>query len=339
MRDLSVGDAVDQYDITDVLARSGMASIFKAVDRATGDLVVLKVPHIQYESDAVFYERFRREEEIGQRLVHPNIVKVLRPLEKSRMYMALEYVEGQRLFAMAQESRPFPVEKALHIVRQTCAALAYMHAHGVVHRDIKPENILVTRDGDAKVIDFGIATAQAARRLTWAGLSHALGTPDYMAPEQIRGRRGDARTDVYALGTMLYELLTGHLPYASPNSAALLNSKLSEQPRPPSFYVPGFDGSLETIILKALELDPRDRYASADEMLKDLEDPSAVAPRDPNTGRPPTHRLARIPRHVAITLVMGAALAALGSLSGLSHACSGPVVHTPSAQAKGAASP
>src|SRR5690349_17969196 len=163
MRDLSVGDAVDQYDITEVLARSGMATIFKAVDRATGGLVVLKVPYIQYESDVAFYERFQREEEIGQRLSHPNIVKVLRPQEKSRMYMALEYVEGQRLFAMVQEKRPLPAEQALRIARQTCAALAHMHAHGVVHRDIKPENILVTEGGVVKVIDFGIATAQAAQ--------------------------------------------------------------------------------------------------------------------------------------------------------------------------------
>src|SRR5690349_6823337 len=295
MRDLSVGDAVDQYDITEVLARSGMATIFKAVDRATGGLVVLKVPYIQYESDVAFYERFQREEEIGQRLSHPNIVKVLRPQEKSRMYMALEYVEGRRLFAMVQEKRPLPVEQALHIARQTCAALAHMQAQGVVHRDIKPENILVTEGGVVKVIDFGIATAQAARRLTWAGLSHALGTPDYMAPEQIRGRRGDARTDVYALGTMLYEMLTGKLPYESANSAALLRAKLVDQPRPPSYHVPGFDASLEAIILKALEVEPRLRYASASELLKDLENPHAVTPRDPSTGRPPRRRLARIP--------------------------------------------
>jgi serine/threonine protein kinase len=266
-------------------------------------------------------------------------VKVLRPQEKSRMYMALEYVEGQRLFAMVQEKRPLPVEQALHIARQTCAALAHMHAHGVVHRDIKPENILVTHDGEVKVIDFGIATAQAARRLTWAGLSHALGTPDYMAPEQIRGRRGDARTDVYALGTMLYELLTGNLPYESPNSAALLRSKLSDEPRPPSYHVPGFDGSLEAIILKALELDPRLRYASASAMLKDLENPGAVAPRDVNTGRPQPRKLARIPRHIATTLVIGSALAALGSLVWFSHACSGPVVHVPSTSARGGTSP
>jgi len=320
MRDLSVGDQVDQYELTEILARGGMASVFKAIDGETGAPVVLKVPYIQYESDVVFFERFRREEEIGLRLAHPNIVKVLRPREKSRMYLALEYVEGQRLSVMLQEKRPLPVEQALHLARQTCEALVHMHAHGVTHRDIKPENILVTPLGEVKILDFGIATAEAARRLTWAGLSHALGTPDYMAPEQIRGRRGDARTDVYALGTMLYEMLTGNLPYAAPSSAALLRSKLNDQPTPPSHHVSGFDGALEAIILKALEPEPRHRHSSASEMLKALEDPSAAAPRDPQAGRPPPRRTARLPRRVVLTLVLGAILGGLGSLVWLSHA-------------------
>ena len=319
MGELSVGDQVDQYELTDVLARSGMASIFEAVDGETGTRVVLKVPHIQYESDVVFYERFLREEEIGLRLAHPKIVKVLRPRERSRMYLAMEYVKGQRLSAMIQEKRPLPVEQALNIARQTCAALVHMHALGVTHRDIKPENILVNDAGEVKIIDFGIATAEAARRLTWAGLSHALGTPDYMAPEQIRGRRGDARTDVYALGTMLCEMLTGTLPYVSPNSVALLRAKLNEEPTPPSFHVPGFDPSLEAIILQALEREPRHRYASAADLLKDLENPSAVPPRDVLAGRPPGRPMARLPRRIALTLALGAILGGLGSLVWLSH--------------------
>jgi serine/threonine-protein kinase len=317
MRDLNVGDELDQYGLADLVARSGMASIFKAVDRETGATVVVKIPHVQYEADVVFFERFRREEEIGLRLDHPHIVKVLRPREKSRIYMVLEYVEGEQLFRLLQREKPLPVERALAIARQTCGALAYMHAHGVVHRDIKPDNVLVTAAGNVKIIDFGIATAEAARRLTWAGLAHALGTPDYMAPEQIRGRRGDARTDVYALGTMLYEMLTGSLPYASANTAALLRAKLAEPPKAPSYHVPNFDPSLEAILLRALEVAPRDRYASATALLQDLENPAAVAPRDPTTRRPPPPR---IPRHVAVTIVLGALLAGLGSLVWLTHA-------------------
>ena len=331
MSDLGVGDRIDQYELTEVLARSGMASIFKAVDGGTGTPVVLKVPYIQYESDVVFFERFRREEEIGQRLAHPNIVKVLRPQEKSRMYMALEYVEGRRLFDMLQELRPFPVDRALHIARQTCEALVHMHEHGVIHRDIKPENILVTESGEVKIIDFGIATAEAARRLTWSGLSQPCGTPDYMAPEQIHGRRGDARTDVYALGTMLYEMLTGRLPYAGPNAAALLRSKVNEQAKPPSYYVSGFDESLEAIILKALEVSPSDRYASAAEMLTDLQNPCAVAPRGPGTARQPHGPAAWPRRRMALMVLIGGILVGFGSVVWLVHLHS---VRSPIAQVK-----
>ncbi len=259
------GDRLDQYELQDLLARSGMADIFKARDTFSGAIVALKIPHFQYESDIVFSERFRREEEVGQKLDHPHVVRILKPREKSRSYLAMEYVEGRSLRAMMGKS-PMPTAAALELARQVCDALAYLEANGVVHRDIKPENILVTADGQVKIIDFGIALFEAERRLTWAGLSNSVGTPDYMAPEQIRGRRGDARTDVYALGMLLYELLTAHLPYDSPNARALLRAKTSEEPRPPSYWVPGFDPHLEAIILRALERDPAeplpDRRAS-----------------------------------------------------------------------------
>ncbi len=231
MREVTAGDRVDQYQLTDVLARSGMASIFKATDTLSGETVALKVPHPQYESDVVFFERFRREEQIGQRVDHPAIARVLKPRDKSRMYMAMEYVDGRSLRAIMGESGPLPAERALAIAREVTDALAYLHARGIVHRDIKPENILVTPSGGIKMLDFGIALDESARRLTWAGLSNAIGTPDYMAPEQIGGRRGDARTDVYAVGTLLYEMLTGHLPFSSENPHALLRAKANEDPK------------------------------------------------------------------------------------------------------------
>ncbi len=313
MRDLGVGDELDLFELTELLARSGMASIFKAIDTESGATVVLKIPYLQYESDVVFHDRFRREEEIGNRLDHPNIVKVLRPREKSRMYMAMEYVDGRSLWALLQEGRPLPVEQALDIARQTCAALEHMHASGVVHRDIKPENILVTPAGRAKIADFGIATLEAARRLTWAGLSHAIGTPDYMAPEQVRGRRGDARTDVYALGTLLYEMLTGKLPYEASNQHALLRAKATQEPRLPSYHMPGFDPALEVVIMRAIAPAPRDRYPGAAELGRDLANPSAVTGRDLAAGvRRRTG--ARVPQRIATTLVIGAILAGLGSL-------------------------
>ncbi len=318
MRDPVAGDLFDQYQLTELLARSGMASIFKAVDTLSGQPVALKIPHIQYESDIVFSERFRREDEIGQRLVHPNVVRVLTPREKSRVYMAMEFVEGKSLRALMRPREPFPVEKALDIARQVCSALAYLHDEGVVHRDIKPENVLVTPAGQVKILDFGIALFESERRLTWTGLSNAVGTPDYMAPEQIRGRRGDPRTDVYAVGMLLYEMLTCNLPYESANPRALLYAKKNEDPRPPSYHVPGFDASLEAIILRALERDPRDRYPTAALLLRDLENPSAVPPRDPETGAARRRSRSRRQRRVILSVAFAAALAGLGSLVWLS---------------------
>jgi eukaryotic-like serine/threonine-protein kinase len=324
MRDPVAGDRLDQYELLELLARSGMASIFKARDTFSGATVALKIPHIQFESDIVFSQRFEREEEIGQKLDHPNIVRVLKPRQKSRMYMVMEHVEGKSLRAMMGK-HPLPTEKALDIARQVCDALAYLEAHGVVHRDLKPENLLVTPEGQVKILDFGIALVESERRLTWAGLSSAVGTPDYMAPEQIRGRRGDARTDVYALGMLLYEMLTANLPYESSNPRALLKAKTGEEPRPPSYHLPGFDPSLEAIILRAIERNPRDRYASAAEMCTDLKNPSAVPPRDASTGAAGRRHTVLIPRRVAMAVIVAAILGGLASLVWLSARYSAPV--------------
>jgi len=276
MREVSVGEKLDQYQLTEVIARSGMASIFKAVDRLDGATVAIKVPYMQFESDVVFYERFRREEEIGQRLNHPYIIKVLKPQRKSRMYIAMEYVEGVSLRALLRDKRPLDTARSLDIARQLCEALVYMHGQHVAHRDLKPENILLNAQGRIKIMDFGIALDESARRLTWSGLSTTIGTPDYMAPEQVSGRRGDQRTDIYALGVMLYEMLTGELPYSGPNVYSVMRLKTSADPQPPSHHLEGFDPQLEEIILHAIERLPRNRYASAAELLEDLRDPSRV---------------------------------------------------------------
>src|SRR6202166_414814 len=280
MREVSVGEKLDQYELTELIARSGMASIFKAVDRLSGATVAIKVPYLQLESDVVFYGRFQREEEVGRRLNHPNIIKVLTPRRKSRMYIAMEYVEGLSLRALMREPGGMPTEKALDIARQICEAVVYMHGQGVVHRDLKPENILVTAEGRIKIMDFGIALDESARRLTWSGMSSTIGTPDYMAPEQVSGRRGDHRTDVYSIGTIMYEMLTGELPYAAPNVYGLMKMKTSQDPQPPTAHVPDLDPHLQEIILHAIERIPRNRYETVAEMLEDLRDPSRVKVTD-----------------------------------------------------------
>ena len=278
MREVGVGETLDQYNLVDLLARSGMASIFKATDLISGESVVLKIPYQQFERDVVFYDRFQREEEVGRRLDHPNIVKVLSPRNKTRIYMAMEYVDGSSLRVWARDQKhPLPPERALDIARQITQALVYMHGQGVVHRDLKPENILITPGGQVKIMDFGIALDESARRLTWSGLSTTIGTPDYMAPEQVQGRRGDVRTDIYSLGTILYEMLVGQIPYTAPNAYSLMRAKTSFDPQPPSKFDPDLDPHLEEIVLHAIERRPADRYRTAAAMLKDLEHPDRVS--------------------------------------------------------------
>lgn len=277
MREVNAGDQLDQYKLTELLARSGMASIFKAVDKLDGRIVAIKIPYAQFENDVVFYSRFQREEEIVRRLDHPNIIKVYTPERKSRMYIAMEYVAGISLRVEMSNQRPFAAEHALEYGRQLCDALVYMHEKRVVHRDLKPENILITAAGRLKIMDFGIALDEEARRLTWSGHSSTIGTPDYMAPEQIGGRRGDSRTDIYALGVILYEMLTGELPYASENIYNMMRAKANEDPQPPTHYRRDLEPQLEEIVLHAIERVPRDRYLNAAVMLRDLEHPGQVA--------------------------------------------------------------
>ena len=294
MRELAPGQKLDRYEITELMSRGGMACVFKAIDLATGATVVLKVPHEQLEGDVVFFERFSREEEIGRRVTHPGIVRFLDPGEKSRPYIAMEYVPGSSLRAVLRSAPRLPIPRALDIGRQLAAALVYLHEHGIVHRDVKPENVvLVPPGGGVKLLDFGIAFLESARRMTWAGLSGVLGTPDYMAPEQIQGRRGDARTDVYALGTILYEMVTGHLPFDAPDALSMMHAKTHRDATPARQHLPDLDPGLEAVLSLALARDRRDRYANARELLADLDEPHRALSRV--AARPPTRMARRWP--------------------------------------------
>jgi eukaryotic-like serine/threonine-protein kinase len=276
MRELSVGERLDQYRLIEVLARSGMASIFKATDEIGGQTVVLKIPYAQFETDPIFYSRFQREESIGQRLDHPNLIKILTAQRKSRVYIAMEYFEGESLRAKMRGGATLPAQVALDYVRQIGEALVYIHSHDVVHRDLKPENILINSQGELKIMDFGIALDRLARRLTFAGKSSGFGTPDYMAPEQVSGQRGDERSDIYALGTIFFELLTGTVPFSGLDMVKTMRAKERADPQPPSAFKADIDPHLEEIILHAIERLPQNRYASAEAMLADLRDPSSV---------------------------------------------------------------
>jgi eukaryotic-like serine/threonine-protein kinase len=275
-KELASGEKLDQYEIIDRVARSGMATVYRARDWENGSVVALKVPHFECESDLVFHQRFLREEQIGQRLDHPAVIKVFKPREKSRVYLAMEYVAGELLSDRLQRETRLPIETAVAIAGQIAEALSYLHEHKVVHRDLKPANVMIQPDGSVKLIDFGIAMDATLRKMTWAHMSHTLGTPDYMAPEQIKGLRGDARTDIYSLGAMLYEMLTGQVPFPAENVFAEMRSKLSDDPDPPRRLRPEIPPELEEVVLRALERSPNDRFESAFELREALAHPESV---------------------------------------------------------------
>jgi serine/threonine-protein kinase len=271
MTPLHPGDQLDHYRIESLVARSGMASIFRATDMRNGRQVAIKIPHPEMEADPVLFERFEREAEIGEKLDHPGVMKVFPDADRSRVYMVMEWVDGRLLRVVLHEQKKFPVERAIKIAIAVCDALDYIHRNGVVHRDLKPENIMIDADDNIKLIDFGIAARQGARRLTFAKLSQVMGTPDYISPEQVKGKRGDGRSDIYALGAMLYEMLTGQPPFSGPNPFAIMNDRLLNNPIPPRELNPEIPPPLQEVIYRALEREPQNRYATANEFAWDLE--------------------------------------------------------------------
>lgn len=306
---LEPGDMLDHYRIDTVVARSGMATLYRATDVNSQRPVALKVPLPEMEADPVLVERFKREQEIGRLLDHPGVVKTFNSESRSRLYMVIEWVEGRLLRTILNEQGALPVERAEKIIQLICDALDYMHKRGIVHRDLKPENVMVNDRDEIKLIDFGIAMKEDARRLTFVNVSSMLGTPDYIAPEQVQGKRGDQRSDMYSLGVMFYEMLTGQVPFSGPNPLAVMNERLLKDPPPPRAINPAIPPVLEEIILRALERDPRHRYASAHEMQWDLEHPETVGVEDRGYRPPrrgPASLLARI--NTRVLLYAGLAL-------------------------------
>jgi serine/threonine protein kinase len=303
---LRPGDKLDGYELEDIVATSGMATVFRAHDLKSGLQVAIKVPHPEVESDPTMFDRFRREEEIGTRIDHPGVMKVFANPERTQVYMVMEWLDGRLLRQILNGEKKLPVERAVKLMVGICEALDYVHAHGVAHRDLKPENIMVGDGDDIHLIDFGIAASSGARRLTFAHFSQSMGTPDYISPEQVRGKRGDARSDIYALGVMLYEMLTGVVPFSGPNPFAVMNDRLLNQPVPPRELEPSISPQLQEIVYRAMEREPKNRYASAREMAHDLrhQDEVGVAAR-PDAER---WRTRRSPERRRMLLYAGLAL-------------------------------
>ncbi len=249
-----------------------MASIFQShrhAERAHGRASRFRIR--RWKRDPLLFDRFKREQEIGEKLDHPGVMKVFEDDHRSRIYMVMEWVDGKLLRNDLTGARKLPPgARRAHLRRSFCDALDYIHTHGVVHRDLKPENIMVDPEDNIKLIDFGIAGNEGSRRLTFAKLSNVMGTPDYISPEQVKGKRGDGRSDIYAMGVMLYEMLTGKAPFTGNNPFLIMNDRLLNNPMPPREVDPSISPALQEIIYRALERDPKNRYATAREFAWDL---------------------------------------------------------------------
>jgi serine/threonine-protein kinase len=276
---LEAGSRIDFYLIEAPVARSGMASIYRAIDTRDNRVVALKIPHPDLEADPILFDRFKRESGIGEKLDHPKVMRVFADEKRSRIYMVMEWCEGRLLRNILDDGK-IPQERAIRIAVGVLEALDYIHANGVVHRDLKPENIMVDADDNVKLIDFGIASDSAARRLTYANFTATLGTPNYISPEQVKGKRGDGRSDIFSVGVILYEMLTGKLPFSGPSPMAAMNDRLLNYPTPPRVVDPSISPQLQEILYRALERDPTKRYAKAQNFLWDLRHKDQVGVED-----------------------------------------------------------
>jgi serine/threonine-protein kinase len=268
---LEIGKELDCFRIDAAIAESGMASIYRATDLRDGKQVALKVPHFAMEADPALFDRFQREEAIGIALDHPSVMRIYPVEDRSRVYMAMEWVDGKLLRTVMFEQKKMPAERAIRITQGILEALDYIHKNGVVHRDLKPENIMLDPMDRVKLIDFGIASQAGAKRLTYAGFTQALGSPDYISPEQVKGKRGDARSDLYAVGVMLYEMLSGRTPFSGPSPLAVMNDRLINHPLPPREAEPTITPQLQEVLYRALEREPKNRYPTAHSFAHDLE--------------------------------------------------------------------
>ena len=243
--------------LVEALGRGGMAVVWRAERR--GESVALKRPLPQFLDEPEFLERFLREAEIGRTLHHPNIVRILERGQVERVpFFTMELVPGETLQAWLRRQGEVAPRRAVALTSDVAEALDYAHLKGVVHRDLKPSNIMVLPEGTAKVMDYGIARARRFDGLTVTGAF--LGTPEYVAPEIIEGRGSQPRSDLYALGVVFYELLTGRRPFAADTPFGLLRQHCTEVPRPPSSVRPGVPAQLDAIVARLLAKDPAERY-------------------------------------------------------------------------------
>ncbi|MBB2908808.1 serine/threonine-protein kinase [Streptosporangium becharense] len=278
----------DRYELDGVVGRGGMAEVYRARDIRLDRIVAIKTLRADLARDHIFQARFRREAQSAASLNHPAIVAVYDTGEDVSEgapvpYIVMEYVDGRTLRDLLRADRRLLPERAAELVDGILRALDYSHRGGIVHRDIKPANVMITRNGDVKVMDFGIARAMADSAATMTQTAQVIGTAQYLSPEQARGERVDSRSDIYSTGCVLYELLTGQPPFTGDSPVAIAYQHVREDPIPPSQIDPDIPRWADAIVLKAMAKDPAHRYQNAGEMRADIQRALSGVPMDAQT--------------------------------------------------------
>ena len=279
-----------RYELDGVVGRGGMAEVYRARDIRLDRIVAIKTLRTDLARDQIFQARFRREAQSAASLNHPSIVAVYDTGEDMATgvpvpYIVMEYVDGRTVRDLLQEGHRLLPERSIEIIDGVLRALDYSHQAGIVHRDIKPGNVMVTRNGDVKVMDFGIARAMSDAQATMTQTAQVIGTAQYLSPEQARGERVDSRSDLYSTGCLLYELLTGRPPFTGDSPVAIAYQHVRENPVPPSRVDPDVPPWADAIVLKAMAKSPADRYQTAADMRADLQ---RAASGMPVAAAPPT---------------------------------------------------
>ncbi len=325
---IQIGDQFEHFQIITHMAQGGMSDIYRARDLLNGREVVLKIPNRMMIGDPAQYERFQRELQVMKTLNHPAIQRGVASGQFNRTpYLVTEFVDGKSLRDIIRDKAPMPPDEAVSLIRKVADGMAYCHANNVVHRDLKPENILVTKDGQPVILDFGLALTPQSHRVTYANFSGTAGTPDYMSPEQIEGQRGDARTDEYAIGTMLYEMLAGKPPFSGDNTMAVMAQHVQGAIPRLDKERPGISPQLAAIVTKSLQRNPDDRYPDLTAFVNALDHPDTADVSILETGAGPVSAVpfwrTQTFRVIAFTILIMVAIVIIGfaaqSLKGLPH--------------------